>query len=475
MENLIDGYIEYISGVKRYSARTQQGYRDVLGDFRDYLLRELDTQTSRRENGQTGQAEQKEQKGQKGQKGQTEKTEQTGEKGETRGTGQIRGEDECLLRGMSAQVLRGYEVYLMKERRLSARSVGLYMSVLSSFAKYLMKKDLLSANPVRTVTRPKVPKRLPEFYRKDSIDSYFEQTRPYGTDTILDILGLAIVTGPQATQATVTGSQATQATVTGPLAPQATVSGPQQTPANGNTGKDGFAQNAWQTDAVGQIDEAGWTDTVGQTTVTDPGNQTAIPADPATRELYAKCLRRLIISILYNTGIRRSELISLDRSNFDPARRVLHVRGKGDKMREIPLTASLCEEILLYLKVLCRCGFDIDRQDSPLLLTPTGRRLYPQFVDKAVKQELGSVPGISGRKSPHVLRHTIATELLDEGTDINSIKELLGHSSLAATQVYTHNSIEKLKKVYNQAHPRSRTAERTKAEYQKPDNGKNKG
>ena len=101
-----------------------------------------------------------------------------------------------------------------------------------------------------------------------------------------------------------------------------------------------------------------------------------------------------------------------------------------------------------------RCGFDIDRKDSPLLLTPTGRRLYPQFVDKAVKMELGTVPGISGRKSPHVLRHTIATELLDEGTDINSIKELLGHSSLAATQVYTHNSIEKLKKVYNQAHPR---------------------
>lgn len=337
MENLIDGYIEYISGVKRYSARTQQGYRDVLGDFRDYLLRELDGD---------------------------------------------------LLRGMSAQVLRGYEVYLMKERGLSARSVGLYLSVLSSFAKYLMKKELLSANPVRTVARPKVPKRLPEFYRKDSIDSYFEQTRPYGTDTILDLLGPAAGSGSQ------------EGTVAAPA------------------------------------------------------------ADQATRELYAKCLRRLIISILYNTGIRRSELISLDRGNFDPARRVLHVRGKGDKMREIPLTPSLCEEILLYLKVLCRCGFDIDRQDSPLLLTPTGRRLYPQFVDKAVKQELGAVPGISGRKSPHVLRHTIATELLDEGTDINSIKELLGHSSLAATQVYTHNSIDKLKKVYNQAHPRSKSPQK---------------
>ena len=129
-------------------------------------------------------------------------------------------------------------------------------------------------------------------------------------------------------------------------------------------------------------------------------------------------------------------------------------------MREIPLTASLCEEILLYLEVARRSGFEIDRSDSPLLLTPTGKRLYPVFVDKAVKTELGSIPSISSRKSPHVLRHTIATELLDEGADIESIKELLGHSSLAATQVYTHNSIEKLKKVYNQAHPRCRSSKK---------------
>ena len=89
------------------------------------------------------------------------------------------------------------------------------------------------------------------------------------------------------------------------------------------------------------------------------------------------------------------------------------------------------------------------------LSTKTGGRLYPVFVDRAVKEELGAVPEITSRKSPHVLRHTLATELLNEGTDINSIKELLGHSSLAATQVYTHNSIEKLKKVYNSAHPRA--------------------
>lgn len=375
MGNLVNEFIEYIGGVRRFSARTQQGYRDVLEDFSEFLRRELDRPDGNTDEGRLAGLSGNSEDGRLAELG-VDSLEVPAED-TVKNTVEVPAEDRMVLRGMTSQVLRGYEVYLLKERGLSARSVGLYLSVLSSFAKFLMKKDLLSSNPVRMVSRPKVPKRLPEFYRKDSIDSYFEQTRPYGTDTILDLLG--------------------------------------------------------QSDA-GQADS----ESVGELEM----------------ELYGKCLRRLIISILYNTGIRRSELIGLDRSQFDPARGVLHVRGKGDKMREIPLTSSLCEEILLYLEVLCRCGFDIDRKDSPLLLTPTGRRLYPQFVDKAVKMELGTVPGISGRKSPHILRHTIATELLDEGTDINSIKELLGHSSLAATQVYTHNSIEKLKKVYNQAHPR---------------------
>ena len=95
--------------------------------------------------------------------------------------------------------------------------------------------------------------------------------------------------------------------------------------------------------------------------------------------------------------------------------------------------------------------------DEPLLVTPKGAKLYPVYIDRAIKSELGQVGSITGRKSPHVLRHTLATELLNEGTDLNAIKELLGHSSLAATQVYTHNSVEKLKKVYNNAHPRAKS------------------
>ena len=179
--------------------------------------------------------------------------------------------------------------------------------------------------------------------------------------------------------------------------------------------------------------------------------------DLGMKERYEARLRRLIVSLLYNTGIRRSELVGLTLGAVDFARRVLRVRGKGDKMREIPLVPALCQEISLYLHSVDTMVGGGRTAADPLLVTLKGEKLYPVFVDRAVKKELGDV--VTGRKSPHVLRHTLATELLDEGTDLNSIKELLGHSSLAATQVYTHNSIEKLRQVYNTAHPRAKTGE----------------
>lgn len=179
-------------------------------------------------------------------------------------------------------------------------------------------------------------------------------------------------------------------------------------------------------------------------------------SDKVSLEWYRRRLGRLVVAMLYGTGIRRSELIGLDIRSADFRRNVLHVRGKGDKMREIPLIPSLCHEICLYLQATETMLGSKRPDDAPLLVTEKGARLYPMAVQRMVGEELGTVGSITGRKSPHVLRHTLATELLDKGADLNSIKELLGHSSLAATQVYTHNSIEKLKKVYNHAHPRAK-------------------
>ena len=174
------------------------------------------------------------------------------------------------------------------------------------------------------------------------------------------------------------------------------------------------------------------------------------------RTLYERRLRRLIVSFLHATGIRRAELASLDVRSLDGSRNVLKVRGKGDKMRDVPLVPALVAEVGRYMKAAEAYFGGAPAAGDPLLRTPSGRRLYPVYIDRAVKEELGSVPDITGRKSPHVLRHTLATELLNGGTDLNAIKELLGHSSLAATQVYTHNSVEKLKAVYDKAHPRAK-------------------
>lgn len=175
--------------------------------------------------------------------------------------------------------------------------------------------------------------------------------------------------------------------------------------------------------------------------------------------MYARRLRRLIVSMLYQTGIRRSELIGLDRGSLDLSRHTLRVHGKGDKIRVIPLTAVLCDELQRYMdSAEAVLGPEWDSA-SPLLRTPKGKRLYPVFVDRSVKAELGVGTDITVRRSPHVLRHTLATALLDEGADLNAIKEMLGHSSLAATQVYTHNSIEKLRKAYDAAHPRAAKTE----------------
>ncbi len=173
-------------------------------------------------------------------------------------------------------------------------------------------------------------------------------------------------------------------------------------------------------------------------------------------ELYEARLRRMIVFTLYSLGLRRSELISLPLSALDFSRKVVLFSGKGDKMREIPMTDVFCQEISLYLQSV-EVLFGSKRSlKEPVFVTSKGKSLYPNYVDRAVKMELNNFAGLTGKRSPHALRHSLATELLNEGAELSSIKEMLGHSSLAATQVYTHNSISKLKHIYKTAHPRAK-------------------
>ena len=323
----IESYISYLRDVRRYSPRTQTLYEEALKDFA------LWAETP----GQAG--------------------------------GDVMAD---LIGHLIPSRIREYEAYLI-ERGLKPRTVHLHLSALSGYCNYLIKEGKLKSNPVRTVKRPKMEKRLPEYYTEKSMEEYLQASAHAAGEEELDIL------------------------------------------------------------------------------------KSLKPGDKLASELYNRRLRRLIISLLYATGIRRAELIGLQRNSVDTGRKTLRVRGKGDKMREIPLIPSILEEISLYLQAASSM-VGVGSPQSPLLTTEKGAPLYPELVDRAVKTELDGY-GITGRKAPHVLRHSLATALLDEGADLNAIKEMLGHANLAATEVYTHNSIERLKAQYMNAHPRAKNEE----------------
>jgi len=162
--------------------------------------------------------------------------------------------------------------------------------------------------------------------------------------------------------------------------------------------------------------------------------------------------KSLVFEILYQCGLRRNELIHLKEKDIDNGSRTIKVLGKGNKERIIPVSKNLIDSIGKY--ILGKRQELPELSSETLLVNKKGKPLDPKFVYNLVKNNLALV-STAGRKSPHVLRHTFATHLTNNGAQINAVKELLGHSSLASTQIYTHNTIEKLKEVYKQAHPKS--------------------
>jgi integrase/recombinase XerC len=157
---------------------------------------------------------------------------------------------------------------------------------------------------------------------------------------------------------------------------------------------------------------------------------------------------KLILDIFYQTGLRQAELIELKVNDIDFSLHQIKVLGKRNKERFVPVSGDLLETINKFMSYR-KTGLV-----EELLLTAAGKKLYPKLVYNIVNKYLSKVTTLSQR-SPHVLRHSFATHMLNNGAELNSVKELLGHASLSATQVYTHNSMEKIKKIYKQAHPRA--------------------
>ena len=161
---------------------------------------------------------------------------------------------------------------------------------------------------------------------------------------------------------------------------------------------------------------------------------------------------KLILEIFYHTGIRINELIHLKSVDINIEDLNIKVLGKRNKERIIPITVQLLRSIREYIQIRNKSITSLN--DNYLFLTEKGEKMYKKLVYRIVRKYLNLVTTID-KKSPHILRHTFATHMLNNGADLNAVKELLGHSNLTATEVYTHNTFEKLKSIYNQAHPRA--------------------
>jgi len=163
---------------------------------------------------------------------------------------------------------------------------------------------------------------------------------------------------------------------------------------------------------------------------------------------------KLIVELFYSTGIRRTELINIKENNISLSNGTIKVLGKRNKERFVPLLTSVAVTLKNYLEI----KKDYSKNLDELFITENGNKIYETLVYRIINSYFSQVSS-KVKKSPHILRHSFATHLLNEGANLNSVKELLGHSSLASTQVYTHNSLDAIKKVYNQAHPRSNKKE----------------
>lgn len=160
---------------------------------------------------------------------------------------------------------------------------------------------------------------------------------------------------------------------------------------------------------------------------------------------------RAIVELLYHTGMRSAELVGLEISSIDHQAFTIKILGKRNKERIVPVSQHILQILDAYAEE--RDSLSIIKNPASFFLTEKGAKIYPKLVYRVVNHYLGRVSSLR-KKSPHVLRHTFATHMLNRGADLNAIKELLGHSSLAATQVYTHNSIEQLKEIHRKAHPK---------------------
>ena len=177
-----------------------------------------------------------------------------------------------------------------------------------------------------------------------------------------------------------------------------------------------------------------------------------LDAASESEEPFESVRNRFLLELLYLTGMRRAELISLKTQDIDFSNKSITVTGKRNKQRIIPLSDDMLVKLKQYIEIKNK---EVENISPHIFVKKDGAPMYPKLVYNIVHKQLENIPTLS-RRSPHVIRHSFATEMLNNGAEINAVKELLGHSSLASTEVYTHVTFEELKKIYQKAHPRAR-------------------
>jgi len=297
---------------------------------------------------------------------------------------------------VKAPMIRSWMVELKNNPKHpnSNKSLHRKISSLKSFYKYLLRNQLVSSTPLTSITLPKISKRLPTFLKEKEAA---ELTNPARMEGLME--------------AEVLDSQKISDFLKGPV----------------NFGPDAPAS----------------------------APDSAADGEKVWKKYFNAFTAYLTICLFYECGIRRSELIELKLKDVDPSLKQIKVLGKGGKQRLIPVAGSLLDLIKKYNQEQGYINtYGTSNPDGVLLTDHTGKPLYAKKVYNMVRSMVGEVTDLK-KKSPHILRHSFATHLLNAGADLSAVKELLGHASLAATQVYTHTNIEKLKEVYKKAHPKS--------------------
>ena len=359
-----------------------------------------------------------------------------------------RGSTDTTLTDLDLAVLRSW---LARRRTSGAARTSLARLVSSAraFCRWAVRTGRLQTDPSARLLAPRAPRTLPAVLTQDQARRMLDAPLFAAVDSAAGGAG-----SPAAAEQPLTGTTAaaTSASRTSASGPTGTAVSPTERPVTGSTAGAARTERADAGQPTADALGLAIPPTVEGADAGEPMTSRPTPSDSDPVDEAVRARDRAVLELLYATAVRVSELVGLDLADVDHHRRTLRVLGKGNKQRTVPFGAPAAQALQEYLRH--RSALVVDGTVLALFLGRRGRRLDPRAVRTLVHQATRAVDG-APELAPHGLRHSAATHLLDGGADLRVVQEMLGHSSAATTQIYTHVSAERLRSVYQQAHPRA--------------------